>query len=140
MKDLIKKAREIALEYHKGQVDKAGVEYINHPDYVAAHVESDKEKIVAYLHDILEDTDCPREKIAELFGTDILEAVEAMTHREEEDYFDYVRRAAQNPISKKVKLADLTHNMIIERIPNPTKKDFTRIEKYKRAKQLIEGL
>ena len=139
MRNLIEKARELAMKYHIGQVDKAGVDYINHPDFVAAHVETDSEKIVAYLHDILEDTDCPKETLRTLFGEEILEAVVAMTHMEGEDYFNYVRRAAKNPISRKVKKADLMHNMMIERIPNPTEKDYRRLEKYKQAMQLVEA-
>ena len=138
MKERIEEARRLAMEFHDGQVDKAGVEYIKHPDYVAEHVETDAEKIVAYLHDILEDTECPRATIKKMFGDEILEAVIAMTHIKGEDYFDYVRRAAQNPISRNVKKADLTHNMMIERIPNPTRKDYQRLEKYKKALQIIE--
>ena len=122
---------DVSVSSHEGQVDKAGVEYIKHPDFVAEHVETDAEKIVAYLHDILEDTDCPSETIRKMFGDEILEAVVAMTHINGEDYFDYVRRAAQNPISRNVKKADLTHNMMIERIPHPTQKDYERLEKYK---------
>lgn len=139
MRNLIGKARELAMKYHAGQMDKAGVDYINHPDFVAAHVDTDSEKIVAYLHDILEDTDCSKETIRTLFGEEILDAVEAMTHMEGEDYFDYVRRAAKNPISRKVKKADLMHNMMIERIPNPTEKDYRRLEKYRHALRIVES-
>ena len=137
-KDLVERARMIAAEYHKGQTDKAGMDYINHPDFVAEHVNTDKEKIVAYLHDILEDTNCPKETIRDEFGEEILEAIEAMTHKAGEDYLDYVRRAAQNPIARNVKKADLTHNMMIERIPNPTQKDYERLGRYKEAFRIIE--
>lgn len=138
MKERIEEARRLAMKFHEGQVDKAGAEYIKHPDFVAEHVKTDEEKIVAYLHDILEDTECPRETIKKMFGDEILDAVVAMTHVKGEDYFDYVRRAAQNPISRNVKKADLTHNMMIERIPKPTKKDYERLEKYKKAMGIIE--
>ena len=49
-------ALKIATEAHKGQVDKAGVAYIEHPKFVANLVNTEEEKIVALLHDVIEDT------------------------------------------------------------------------------------
>lgn len=44
------------------------------------------------------------------FSERILEAADLLTRREEEDYFDYVRRIKENPLAAAVKLADLRHN------------------------------
>lgn len=60
----LKKAEELARSQFAGHTDKAGVDYFTgHLCSVAGLVETDKEKIVAYLHDILEDTDYPEEKL-----------------------------------------------------------------------------
>ncbi len=137
--NLVDKAKEIAYQAHKGQTDKAGKPYTEHLEFVAAHVEGEREKCVAYLHDVLEDTDYAPEKIKEIFGQEIFDAVCAMTHRKDEDYFDYVRRAAQNPIAIKVKEADLKNNMMLERLPKVTEKELERIEKYKKAYEILKN-
>ena len=64
-----------------------------------------------------------------------------MTHAEGVPYMDYVKEIGKNPLARRVKLADLTHNMDISRIPDPTQKDYDRIEnKYKPAYEYLKGL
>ena len=62
----------------------------------------------------------------------------ALTKKEEENYFDYIERLKNNTTAKKVKLADLKDNMNIKRILQPTQQDSERVEKYKKAKKLLE--
>ncbi|VJX71331.1 guanosine polyphosphate pyrophosphohydrolases/synthetases (COG0317) [Streptococcus pneumoniae] len=50
------KAHEVAKKAHFGQIDRAGIDYIKHPETVASFVATDEEKAVAYLHDVIEDT------------------------------------------------------------------------------------
>ncbi|MCD8145464.1 MAG: HD domain-containing protein [Oscillospiraceae bacterium] len=97
---MVEQAKAIVWEAHQGQVDKAGKPYTEHLEFVAAHVETEAEKCVAYLHDVLEDTDYPPENIKATFGTEIYQAVCTMTHRDDEDYFDYVRRVSRNPLAR----------------------------------------
>ena len=133
MEDRIEKAYLLAKQYHAGQTDKAGADYIEHPLAVARLCETEDEKITALLHDTLEDTDLSPEVILEQFGPVILEAVRAMTRAEGESYMDFIRRAARNPIAARVKMADLTHNSRLERLITVTQKDLDRVEKYKKA-------
>lgn len=135
---LIETADQFAEKVHAGQVDKSGVDYINHPRAVAALVEKPEEKIVALLHDTIEDTDTTMEELREIFGDEIAEAVLTLTHREGEDYFDYVARAAQSHLTRAVKMADLTHNMDTRRLNEVTEKDLRREEKYKKAYDMLE--
>jgi hypothetical protein len=76
------------------------------------------------------------------FPPSVVEAVMALTKREvegvEEPYKDFIERAAQNPIARLVKLADLEDSMDLSRIPQPTAKDYARLEKYQAAKRVIE--
>ena len=51
---------------------------------------------------------------------------------------DYIQRLKHNPTAKAVKLADLKDNMDMSRIKNPTEMDFKRLEKYKKAKAILE--
>ena len=72
-------AQSIAAAAHKGQVDKAGKPYIMHPAHVAASVQGDAAKAVAWLHDVVEDTDYTVEDIENLFGPKIAQIVDGLT-------------------------------------------------------------
>ena len=136
---MLEKAILLAVKAHKGQRDKGGKPYILHCLRVMLSVENEKEQIVAVLHDILEDTMVTKETLQkEGFCNEIIEAVIALTKKEEENYFDYIERLKNNTTAKKVKLADLKDNMNIKRILHPTQQDSERVEKYKKAKKLLE--
>ena len=138
MTDIVKAADEYAARKHEGQVDKAGVPYINHPRAVAAKLDSDVEKTIALLHDTVEDTDATVEEIREMFGEEIADAVEVLTHPKDEPYMDYIRRIWKNRLARDVKLADLEHNMDLSRLNGKvTEKDLERVEKYKKARQIL---
>jgi (p)ppGpp synthase/HD superfamily hydrolase len=135
----LERAVAIAATAHAGQVDKAGSPYLLHPLRMMLNVATPEQQIVAVLHDVVED--CPGWTLdrlrAEGFSEAILSAIDAVTKREGEDYFDFVQRAAANPIAKAVKLADLRDNSDLTRIASPSEADFRRIEKYRRAIALI---
>jgi (p)ppGpp synthase/HD superfamily hydrolase len=92
----------------------------------------------------LEDTPVTREYLLDHgYSEEIVKAIEGVTklpdeENGEEGYIRFVQRAAQNPISKQVKIADLTDNMDLSRIAEPTEKDHQRISKYKRALALLQ--
>ena len=130
-------ARVLAAFAHAGQMDKAGQPYLSHPVAVAEKVCKPEEKVTALLHDVLEDTFVLPETIENLFGAEILTALQAVTKKPGEGYMDFVARAKQNPIARAVKLADLEHNMDLSRIPNPTGEDLARVEKYRKAKAFL---
>ena len=133
----IELARALAAYAHEGQLDKAGQPYLSHPVTVAQKVHTPEEKVTALLHDVLEDTFVLPETIENLFGAEILTAVQAVTKMPGESYMDFVARAKQNPIARAVKLADLEHNMDLSRIPNPMGEDLARVEKYRKAKAFL---
>jgi (p)ppGpp synthase/HD superfamily hydrolase len=138
----LERAIAIAAEAHAGQVDKAGAPYVLHPLRMMLRVSSTDERIVAVLHDLCED--CPGWTFdrlrAEGFSEPIIEALQSVTKRDDEDYETFVRRAATNPIGRRVKLADLHDNSDLARIAVPSERDFRRIERYRRAIDLISRL
>ena len=133
----VDKARFVAIKYHEGQHDKAGRAYILHPMTVAAGVSDDNEKTVAWLHDIIEDTDFGEEKLRKFFSEEVAEAVLLMTRTEGEDYFEYVRRVKKNSLAKNVKLSDLRHNSELSRLKTVTGQDVERVNKYKKAMEIL---
>ena len=60
-------AFQIAKKAHSKQVDKAGKDYILHPMKVASYMDTDTEKAVAYLHDVLEDTNVTEDELRNMF-------------------------------------------------------------------------
>ena len=139
--DLLEKAIGIAVEAHRGHRDRTGAPYILHPMHVMAGVDSDTEKIVAILHDVVEDTEWTFERLTqEGFPDEVIEALKCVTKREGEEYDDFVKRSASNAIARKIKLADLDHNMDARRLSNVTEKDVERLKKYVRAWHFLKGL
>lgn len=135
---LVKKAYEVARIAHRGQFDKAGVDYIEHPKAVASFVKTDAEKIVAYLHDVIEDTDLT---IADLrkhgFPENVLIAVDILTKKDGQSYQSYLEEVKRIELARIVKLADLKHNSDLSRLKTITAKDFERREKYKLAIEFL---
>lgn len=128
------KAYEIAKRAHLGQVDKAGEDYIKHPEKVASFLKTDEEKAVAYLHDVIEDTELTLEDLYEYgFSKEILEAVDVITKKRGEDYQSYLNSVKKNKLARAVKLADLRHNSDLTRLTEVTEKDIKRKEKYQKA-------
>lgn len=130
-------ALAFASRAHRGQVDKSGADYINHPLTVASFVESEEEKIVALLHDVLEDTVVNEPTLRLLFGDRITDAVLALTRQTGESYEAFILRAKQNPIARTVKLADLRHNSDLSRLRTVTEADLQRCSKYAAATAVL---
>lgn len=137
----IERAIAIAAEAHEGQIDKAGAPYVFHPLRLMMRMATIEERIVAVLHDVVEDSAITFEDLEkEGFSTAVLEALESVTRRPSENYDKFVLRAAANPIGRRVKLIDLEDNCDLSRISAPTERDFSRIEKYRRAIATINAL
>ena len=136
--DIAELAYETAVNAHKGQVDKAGIDYIQHPVAVAEKVETPVEKAVAYLHDVVEDTDVTLDDLRQKgFPEEVVTAVDCLTKRDGEPLPDYLLRVKGNALARTVKLADLAHNSDIRRIPHPKEKDFRRVERYHREAEYL---
>ena len=137
---LLEKAIRIAVTSHEGQVDKAGRPYILHPLRVMAAMDTDAERIVAALHDLLED--CPDWTFTELlkvgFPGKLVQSISLLTKPKHQDYDEYIKFIAGDPVARKVKLADLADNMDLSRLPGaPTPSDLARQAKYARARKAL---
>lgn len=125
-------ALAIAKKAHAGQVDKAGVDYIQHPLYVASQVNTEQEKAVALLHDVIEDSDITA---ADLFASglsnEVVTAVQILTKKKGQSYQEYLGKVKSNNLARVVKLADLKHNSDLSRLKSVTNTDYERVKKYK---------
>ena len=141
MADYLARAESLARRAHAAQVDKSGAPYVEHLAFVADHVAGDDAKTVAWLHDIVEDTEVTLDDLRrEGFPEHIVAAVDAHTHRAGEAYLDYVRRAAANPLARQVKTQDVLPNMDLSRLPEPGAADVARLHgKYIPALRILIG-
>lgn len=134
------RAIAIATEAHAGQTDKAGAPYIEHPLRVMRAQSTEEARMVAVLHDVIED--CPGWTFGRLaeegFSAAVLDALARVTKTVGESYEDFARRAAGNPVSRAVKLADLADNMDLSRLTEVTDKDLARLEKYRSALAILQ--
>lgn len=136
--NLTKKAMNIAYNAHKDKYDKGGVPYIIHPLCIAEKMEDEKTTVAALLHDVVEDTeltfdDLKKEGIPE----DIIEALIYLTRNKNDDYMEYINKIKCNDIACAVKKEDIIHNSDITRLNNISEKDIKRIEKYKKALEIL---
>lgn len=134
----LEQAISLAANQHEGQVDKANAPYILHPLRVMLNVPTIEHKIVAVLHDILEDTETTIEDLYQFgFQEHIIDAIVALTKKQGETRLEAAQRARQNPIARVVKLADINDNMDLSRIQSPTVKDFERLKEYQQVRDLL---
>lgn len=134
----LEQAISLAAKQHEGQVDKANAPYILHPLRVMLNVPTIEHKIVAVLHDILEDTETTIEDLYQFgFQEHLIDAIVALTKKQGETRLEAAQRARQNPIARVVKLADINDNMDLSRIQSPTVKDFERLKEYQQVRDLL---
>lgn len=130
----------IALRAHKGKKDKAGRAYILHPINVMRGVRGYKTKIVALLHDVVEDSNYTLEKLSKYFDEDIIVSLNLLTKKSGIDYKTYIRNIKLNKLARQVKIADLKHNMNLHRLKKVTKSDLDRVKKYKKSLEALEEI
>ena len=137
----LERAIQIATEAHKGQLDKAGKDYICHPLRVMEMGKTEEEKIVGVLHDVVEDGDWTFEALeAEGFSQEVIAALRCVTKTSEnENYDEFIERVRKNPLAVAVKINDLTDNMDIRRLPYLSDKDVKRLKKYLKAYKKLTG-
>ncbi|WP_440764401.1 HD domain-containing protein [Natronorubrum sp. DTA7] len=133
----LERAIEIALEAHTGQTDKSGNTYILHPLRVMLEQDTEEAMIAAVLHDVVEDSDWEIEDLRQdektRFPTESLEAVEKLTKTSEDTYDEFVEQAAEHPISREVKRADIEDNMDLTRLESIDDDTLDRVKKYHRS-------
>lgn len=135
--ELVRKACCILYEAHGEDRDKGGYPYVFHPFYLATHMPDEASVCTALLHDVIEDHG-DRYSLTYLreegFPETVIAALQLLTHDENVPYMEYIKAAAADPIARKVKLADLRHNLDERRTGG------ARPRKYELYRQAVEYL
>jgi (p)ppGpp synthase/HD superfamily hydrolase len=136
----LERAIQIAAEAHMGQRDKGNSPYILHPLRLMFRVETTVCRVVAVLHDVIEDSGWTLDGLrGEGFSEQVLEALDCLTKRDGEPYADFIERVRPNPLARLVKIADLEDNMDLSRIPELRVQDRRRITRYQAALAALRG-
>ena len=131
---LTKKALRLCFDAHREQVDKTGLPYVFHPFHLAEQMKDEYTTVCALLHDVVEDTDYTLDDLRSMgFPDEVVDALALLTHDPEVPYMDYVKEIAENPIARKVKMADLRHNSDLSRMDEVDEWAAARNAKYKKA-------
>lgn len=131
MERILEKAIQIAVDAHMGQKDKMGSPYILHPLRVMQNVDTTDAKIVAVLHDVVEDTEITFDQLIEKgIPKHLVITLRLLTHNNNLSYEEYIENLSENPLAVQVKLADLRDNMDLRRLKNVTDEDVERMKKY----------
>lgn len=136
---MIELCLDIATKAHRGQIDLDGNPVILHPLTVGLAGTTPQAMCAGFLHDVVEDTDYTFDDLLALgVATDIVDALRLLTHTENTDYLDYVRRIATsgNAIAIEVKLNDLRHNLERGRLAGITR----LVEKHTAALRIFQDL
>ena len=135
---MINKALNIAYKEHHGQKDKGNVPYIFHPYHIAEKFNNETDICVAILHDVLEDTFVSKEELEGYFPKEVIEPLVLLTRSTHDTYFEYIKNICSNPIAQKVKIEDIKHNLVFERIQNKTRNE--KLEKrYLKALEILKN-
>lgn len=126
---------------HKDARDKGGKPYADHPVALTWVMDTEDEVCTALLHDVIEDADDPkamRTLLHQHFPDTVCDAVEALTRPDGVTYADYINNLKTNRLAAKVKLADLAHNLNLERIPENARNQYLSLyDRYRRAVDTI---
>lgn len=136
--ELRENAMQIAIKVHREQLDKGGNDYINHPVRVERRCICQEDRLVALLHDTIEDGNIASEYLLLVgFSQEVVDAVLSVSRKRGEDYFEFIQRCKANPIGRRVKICDLEDNMDITRLKELTEKDIERLKKYHKAYKML---
>lgn len=124
----------LAINAHRGQVDKSGQPFILHPMRVMCKMDNDHDRMVAVLHDVIEDTDWTYNGLMQAgYPKTVVYAVEAMTRHKSESYPEYITRVIRNPHARHIKMRDIEDNTSIDRMLVTDQRDIERLRRYKLA-------
>ena len=137
----IEEAVALAALAHAGQKDKAGEPYLLHPLRVMLRLAGEDARIIAVLHDAVEDTEVTLDDLRKKgFSEAVVRGVDALTRREGETYEAFIDRLAPDALARQVKLADLEDNMDLRRRIPLTPADFERLDRYWRAYARLKSI
>ncbi len=137
---MLSKAIEIATKAFQGVADANGNPYIDHAMRVMSRMDTEEEKIIAVLHDVVEDTDMTLHELQEAgFSRTVLETIGMLTKKPDMKYFDYIEDIHSSELASKVKIAELEDNQDIMRVRKMSFQTYTAPERVKKTLAILKN-
>lgn len=134
----LEKALHLAINNHLGQKDRFDQPYIYHPIRIMMRMRSDEERIVALLHDLVEDTPISIQDLKKHgFSKEIIKAVDLLTRYPKQTYDEYIQGMKVSTLAMRVKIGDLEDNMDPRRFPSIDENAIKRIKKYSKYHKML---
>jgi (p)ppGpp synthase/HD superfamily hydrolase len=139
--NILEIALKLALNAHSGQTDKAGRPYILHPLRIMHQMDTDEERAVALLHDVIEDSKYSSEDLIQQgIPENIVNTVLVLSKDKNDNYDVFIKKISKHKLAVKIKKADIIDNMDLLRLQSINSKELKRIEKYHRAWKMLNNL
>ena len=136
---MLQKAIDFATKALEGKKDHGGQPMIAHALRMMDRVNTEEEKIIAVLHDVVEEGGCSFHELKEAgFGQTVLEGVDVLTRRPNMKYFDYIDDISTNPMAARVKLAEMAEHKDQDRVNKLSFQTYTLEERLARVKKMLE--
>jgi (p)ppGpp synthase/HD superfamily hydrolase len=140
MESILTIALRISIEAHSNQEDKSGSPYILHPFRLMLRFNTEKMRVIALLHDVLEDSNHTQEFLIDSgIPQEWVYIIKILTKRSYQSYEEYIKDISHNELATLIKIADLEDNMNILRLNILEDKDIERIKKYHKAWKLLSS-
>ncbi len=137
---MLQKAIDFAQKALEGQKDENGEPYINHSIRIMNQMETEMEKTVAILHDVLEDSPCSIYDLKELgMPREVIDCVEQLTRKNDVTYFEYIDDIATNDICTKIKLAEIEDNKDINRVRKLSFQTYSVEKRCEKVKEILSN-
>jgi len=108
-----------------GHTDKAGLPYVTHLERVRDKFQDSFCRIIALLHDVVEDTSVSFSDLERIgFSGSYIEVLSLLTRRENMNYHEYISKIihSKNKVALLVKIADMEDNLSDVRLMKLDKK------------------
>lgn len=136
---MLQKAIDFATKALEGKKDHCGQPMVSHALRMMDRVDTEEEKMIAVLHDVVEEGGCSFHELKEAgFGQTVLEGVDVLTRRPNMKYFDYIDDISTNPMAARVKLAEVAENKDQDRVNKLSFQTYTLEERLARVKKMLE--
>lgn len=138
--EMLIKAIEMAAKALNGKTDQDGKPYMDHTLRVISKVDTETEKIVSALHDVVEDGDVSLHELRDQgFSREVIEAVGMLTKRADMTYFDYIDDVSCSELATKVKIAEVEDNLDIFRVKKMSFQTYNLEDRAARTLKILRG-
>lgn len=137
---MLSKAIAIATEAFEGKQDDNGHPYIDHAMRVMDKMQTETEKIVAALHDVVEESEVSLHDLQDMgFSREVVEAVGILTKRKDMTYFDYIDDIGCSKLCSKVKIAEIEDNLDLPRVKQMSFQTYSPQSRAKKALAILKN-